>query len=167
VQKLFYNHAGNNMLTHALNVMVTRPLPAGATLCQEIVAAGGHAICFPTIEFGQPFHPELLPQQFAELDQYDWLIFISPQAVYASQAAIHASWPIFPAELKIAAVGKGTAIALQAANLPVAVYPHTEWSSDGLLDLPEFQALAGKKIALFRGEGGREWLSENLTTRGA
>jgi uncharacterized protein HemX/uroporphyrinogen-III synthase len=155
------------MLTHALNVMVTRPPPAGAALCQEIVAAGGHAIYFPTLAFLPPVHPELLPQQLAELDQYDWLIFISPQAVYASQAAIHASWPVFPAEVKIAAVGRGTAVALQSANLPVTVYPHTQWSSDGLLDLPEFQALTGKKIALFRGEGGREWLAENLTARGA
>jgi uroporphyrinogen-III synthase len=153
------------MLTHALSVMVTRPQPAGDALCQEIIAAGGHAIYFPTLAFAPPLNPELLPQQLAEIDQYDWLIFISPQAVYASQAALHASWSVFPASVKIAAVGAGTAAALQAANLPVTVYPQTEWSSDGLLDLPDFTSLAGKKVALFRGEGGRECLAENLTAR--
>lgn len=72
-----------------------------------------------------------------------------------------------PPHLKIAAVGAGTAKALQLAKLPVDVYPIESWSSEGLLDLPAFSALSGQTVGLFQGEGGRETLADNLVARGA
>jgi uncharacterized protein HemX/uroporphyrinogen-III synthase len=155
------------MSVRSMQIMVTRPMPAGAVLCQKIDASGDHAIYFPTLVFMPPADSALAEEQLAALDQYDWLIFISPQAVYAAQDKIHALWSQFPASVKIAAIGAGTVAALQLANLPVVLYPQTNWNSEGLLDLPEFQAIAGKKIALLCGEGGREWLAENLALRGA
>jgi uncharacterized protein HemX/uroporphyrinogen-III synthase len=155
------------MPKHPLQVMVTRPLPAGAVLCEMIDAAGDHAIYFPTLTFVKPTDSAVVEQQIRALDQYDWLIFISPQAVYASQDSIHAHWPELPKHVKIAAVGAGTAAALHSAQLTVSAFPSTEWNSEGLLALPEFQTVAGKKIALISGAGGREYLAENLVARDA
>jgi uroporphyrinogen-III synthase len=64
-------------------------------------------------------------------------------------------------------VGSGTAKALKEAGYLVAAHPELNWSSEGLLDLPEFQTIAGKKIAIVRGEGGRELLEKTLLSRGA
>jgi uroporphyrinogen-III synthase len=147
-----------------LRVMVTRPQPEGEALCRYINAAGGEAVYFPTIQIESLV---VSAQHIAALDEQDWLIFISPQAVYASSAVILSHWPVWPASIAVAAVGAGTAHALQARGLPVTVYPDEQWSSEGLLNLPAFLTPAGKKITLIRGEGGRTQLAETLTHRGA
>lgn len=149
-----------------LTVLVTRPKPQGEILCEKIRAAGGQAIYFPTIEIKPPKDPIKLKHQITNIDQYDWLIFISPQAVYNSAEMIHALWPTLPAELSIAAVGLGTATVLQSVKLPVTIYP-SGWSSEGLLRLPIFQQVENKRIAIMQGEGGRELLADTLIARGA
>lgn len=77
-------------------VMVTRPAPAGEELCEAVRDAGFLAIYFPTLAIVPPVHPDRLTQQIATLDHYDWLIFISPQAVYHSGDRIHAQWKNIP-----------------------------------------------------------------------
>ncbi len=149
-----------------LTVMVTRPLPAGALLSELIVAQGGLAIHFPTIAF-VPADTHRFEQAITQLGEQAWLIFISPQAVYASVPAIRRAWPHLPPTLKFAAVGAGTASALHDAGYQVSVYPDGEWNSEGLLALPLFQTVAGQKIAVIRGEGGREFIDQSLRERGA
>ncbi len=149
------------------NILITRPKPAGEILCEQVNAAGFHALLFPTITFLPPDYPKDMQKTIAALDQFDWLIFISPQAVYAVSKVIHKRWPNWPVRLKIAAVGAGTANALQAENFPSALYPPEQWNSEGLLELADFQQLAGQKIALVRGEDGRDLLASTLTSRGA
>lgn len=134
-------------------ILVTRPKPQGDILCQKIREHGGEAIYFPTIEI-KPVHHNL-----QQLNKCDWAIFVSPQAVYQ----IHA----LPPTLKVAAVGAGTAQALHDAHLPVHAYPHDEWSSEALLNLPELQNVSDKNIAIIKGVGGRDLLEKELSARGA
>jgi uroporphyrinogen-III synthase len=150
-----------------LTVLVTRPAYGGEMLCEAINLAGGTSIHFPTIMFTPPNDLNAFHQEIAQLDRQDWLIFISPQAVYASHSAIQKAWQIFPWQVKVAAVGAGTATALQKVKLPVHVFPSQSWNSEGILDLPEFQQISGKKIVIIRGEGGRPELAEILKYRGA
>ena len=153
---------------NGLTVMVTRPKPQGEILCGHIQAAGGCAIYFPTIEIHPPKDTAAFEKNIAALDQYAWVIFSSPQAVYHSAQAIHHHWPQFPPTVKVAALGGGTAEALRQAQLPIDIYPiETHWHSEGLLDNHSFQNLFGKKIALISGEGGRDFLEKTLITRGA
>ena len=49
----------------------------------------------------------------------------------------------------------------------MAIYPADEWSAEGLLMMPEFSHVAGKNIAIVRGEGGRELLEPALKARDA
>lgn len=155
-----------NKLRH-LYVMVTRPDPQGSELCQLIEAQGGRALHLPTIAIAPP--PDLLAfrQAIRVLGGQEWLIFISPQAVYASIAAIKRAWPEFPRQTKFAAIGAATANALEADGYAAAIHPTTEWNSESLLALPAFWQVAGKYIAIIRGAGGREWLEKTLIARGA
>jgi uroporphyrinogen-III synthase len=150
-----------------LTILVTRPEPQGTELCRLISEQGGHAICFPTIAFAPAPNLHIFQQAVALLGEQDWLIFISPQAVYASVAPIRKVWPEFSGQTQFAAVGAGTAKALHEAGYNVIVKPFSEWSSQGLLDMPEFKAVTGKKIAIVRGVGGRELLDKVLAERGA
>jgi uncharacterized protein HemX/uroporphyrinogen-III synthase len=154
-------------MTLALKVLVTRPNPAGRKLCDAINAAGGKSIYFSTLEIVPQTNTLGFQQAIAELDHCDWLIFVSPQAVYTSASLLLKKWTVWPAQLKVAAIGEGTANALREANIPVTVFPATQWNSEGLLALSEFQQITDQKIALFRGEEGRDYLAKTLTERGA
>ena len=57
-----------------LNVMVTRPNPAGAILCAYIESHGGHAINFPTMEFASAIDQQLFQQSIDTAGNQDWLI---------------------------------------------------------------------------------------------
>lgn len=147
------------------HILVTRPYPQGSELCGMIEAKGGQATYFPTIAFAPP-DQAALEQAIAQLGGQDWLIFISPQAVYASIPLIRRQWPQFPPATRFAAVGAGTSHALREAGY-IAVHPQDEWNSEGLLSLPAFQTVSGQKIAIIRGAGGRQWLDDSLVKRGA
>lgn len=152
-----------------LRVLVTRPEPQGSELCRLIQRFGGEAVNFPAIEFAPPADTDLLQQAVASLGDQDWIIFISPRSVYSSVPLIRQHWPEFPPQVKFAAVGEGTAKALKEAGYNTDARPETEWNSEGLLNLPVFQhaAIAGKNIAIVRGEGGRELLDRVFAERGA
>ncbi|HVX00113.1 MAG TPA: uroporphyrinogen-III synthase [Candidatus Babeliaceae bacterium] len=136
--------------------MVTRSSPQGEVLCQYIQDHGGSSIFFPTLNI-TPVEPMQM-----DVKQLDWLIFTSPQAVYHSVNRLLA----IPRSVHIAAIGAGTAQALQEANIAVSVYPKHDWNSEGLLALPSFQQVEDKKIAIIKGKGGRTLLAETLIARG-
>lgn len=155
-----------NKTLQGLNVLVTRPGEPGNHLCQMIAQNGGHAEHFPTIAFAPPPDKAAFEQGIAELGEQDWLIFVSPYAVRVSVPAIRKAWPVFPPQTQFAGVGAITAAALREAGYN-AIYPHSDWSSEALIAMPELQNLVDKKIAIIRGEGGRDVLEQELAARGA
>lgn len=148
---------------HDIRILVTRPKPQGEELCAKIEELGGKPIYFPTIEIKPIHNPDLFHQYIESLAEYEWIIFISPQSVLHSVPWVRQQ----PNKTKLAAIGAGTAHALQTAGFTNITHPTDEWTSEGLLKLPCFQAVSGKKIMLVRGAGGREFLAETLALRGA
>lgn len=150
-----------------INILVTRPYPSGAELCEQIELHGAHAIHLPTIAFTSPKNINQLKTTLHQLKNQHYIIFISPQAVQAALPLISKKWPAFPARVKLAGIGKGTAHALHQAGYRSVIYPKKKWDSKGLLALPAFRSVKGKKIAIIRGDPGREVLEQTLTHRGA
>src|ERR1019366_6905423 len=70
-------------------------------------------------------------------------------------------------ELKIATVGQGSAKALRELGIANVIAPAEHFDSEGLLALPELQNVAGWRVMIFRGDGGRELLGDTLKARGA
>jgi uroporphyrinogen-III synthase len=150
-----------------LHVLVTRPGDAGAELCALIEKNGGKALHFPVIDFAPPVDIDAFHAAVSELGNQDIIIFNSPQAVTRTVPAMRAAWPHFPPEIQFATVGAGTASALRAAGYNAALHPEKDWNSEGLLAMPVMQSVKGKKIAVVRGQGGRELLEKILSERGA
>ena len=145
-----------------VGVIVTRPQRQAAGFATKIAALGGRPIIWPAIVILPPDDGERLARAHAMLGDYDIAIFVSANAVeYGAPPA--SAWP---AGIVTYAPGPGTAEALAAAGIANARIPVKSWDSEGLLDLPDLQDVSGKRIVVFRGEGGREFLGNALRMRG-
>jgi uroporphyrinogen-III synthase len=149
-----------------LNIVVTRPQEQAAPLAQRLAQAGGKVILFPLLEIGPPADPRSLQALISRLHEFTLAIFISPNAVQHGMAAIKTAGPL-PASLRIATVGQGSARALRDLGIREVIAPLDRFDSEALLALPALQNVAGWRIAIFRGDGGRELLGDTLKARGA
>ncbi len=133
---------------------------------RSIEQLGGKPWLFPLLEIEAVRDDQSLREQISRLQQTHLAIFISPNAVRFGMAAIRASGAL-PASLKIATVGQGSARALHELGIDHVIVPADRFDSEGLLALPELQNVAGRRVMIFRGDGGRELLGDTLTARGA
>ncbi|OOG25050.1 uroporphyrinogen III synthase [Thioalkalivibrio denitrificans] len=147
-------------------VLVTRPAHQADAFCRMVEAAGGVALRFPVMEIRAPRDSERLDAVIDALDDFDIAIFISPNAVSMALNRIHARrhWPD---HLRIGAVGRKSAQELARAGHAAHICPPRRFDSEALLAEAELQDVAGKRIVIFRGDGGRELLGDTLKERGA
>ena len=149
-----------------LNIVVTRPREQAVKLAQRITEAGGQAILFPLLEINPMADAQSLRALVARLSEYHLAIFISPNAVRYGMQAILAAGPL-PKTLTVATVGQGSAKALLDFGVSKIIAPQLRFDSEALLALPELQHVAGQRVVIFRGDGGRELLGDTLKERGA
>ncbi len=149
-----------------LHFVVTRPREQAAGLVQRIEQLGGNPLLFPLLEIAAANDKKTLREQISRLKQTDLAIFISPNAVRYGMEAIRTSGDM-PASLRIASVGQGSAKALRELGIEHIIAPTERFDSESLLALPELQTVAGKRVMIFRGDGGRELLGDTLRARGA
>ncbi len=149
-------------------ILVTRPEAQADRLAALIAAQGGEPLRFPLLSIAPVADPEPLRRVCAELEPFAMVIFISPNAVDYGLPLIlaRAAWPT---GLRAVAVGQSTAARLRAFGIADVLVPRSRFDSEALLELPELQSMrvAGKKILVLRGNGGRELLAETLRQRGA
>ncbi len=147
-------------------IVVTRPALQAAPLAEMIRSAGGRPILFPVLEILDTADLAPLIDAVDRLDSFELAIFISPNAVLRAMNQIVArrTWP---AELRAAAVGKGSVKELKRFGITGVLVPTRSFDSEGLLALPELQQIDGWRVVIFRGDGGRELLGDTLAGRGA
>jgi len=92
------------------------------------------------------------------------VIAVSPSAVVLGRAWWPQAWP--PA-CTVAGVGTGTARAWRIAGAQRVIEPPGDGDSEALLAHPTLQTVAGQRIVILRGEGGRDLLGPTLRSRGA
>lgn len=130
---------------------------------RHLQALGAHPLSFPLLEIA-PASDQAALQAFAQrAADYRLLVFISPNAVRYGMAALQR----IPQGVRVAAVGQGSAQALHALGVGEIIVPAQRFDSEGLLALPMLQDVDGWRIAILRGDGGRELLGDTLRARGA
>jgi uroporphyrinogen-III synthase len=149
-------------------IVVTRPLAQCAPLVEAVRGEGGDALVFPLLRILPADDPHPLAEAVARIGDYALAIFISPNAADYSVPAILARGP-WPVGLVPAAVGQGTVRALAAHGVGGCIVPSGRSDSEALLAMPELATdrVAGRRVAIFRGDGGRELLADTLRERGA
>jgi uroporphyrinogen-III synthase len=110
---------------------------------------------------------EDIKAKILQLDNYRYLIFVSSNAASIGADWIDQYWPQFPLGVEPIALGPATSQVLTQRLGCQVIVPSTGITSEDVLKLPQLESLAGAKIAIFRGSGGRELLAETLRSRGA
>lgn len=140
-------------------ILVTRPRELAEGLATLIEHRGARAIRFAAIEI-EPLAP---PPALSRPADYQVVVFVSPSAVRTALP----SMPAWPASVAAAAIGAGTRRELELAGIAPILSPLEGADSESLLALPAMQEVAGKRILIVRGQGGRAFLGDTLRQRGA
>lgn len=144
-------------------IVVTRPQAQAVGLSEQIRAAGGIAIWFPTIEIEPLADNAALDSTLARLAEFDLAIFISSNAVSCTFARLSGPWP---AAVTAAVTGPGTAAALAFHGITEVIAPPAQFDSEGLIAELARRNLCPSRVLILRGEGGREWLADTLRAQG-
>ena len=152
-----------------LCVLVTRPHHQQAELISAFESHGAQTIALPLLQIAPPSTGEpaaTLRRSLLELDLFDTLIFISTNAVRAGVAAIEDYWPQFPVGIQVVAIGPTTAALAQELLCCEVTIAAGGVTSEDLLSSGVLDNLKGKRVGIFRGEGGRDTLAGGIRDRG-
>ena len=153
-------------------VVITRPAAQAGPLAAKVAALGLPVQLLPLLEIhaldGEQERAQL-QAVLARLQQFDLVVFVSPNAI----GCVFAHLPAWPAGVPLAVVGEGSKMALAAhgvtdANASITSPLDTARSdSEHLLLALDLPALRGKRALIVRGDGGRDFLAEGLRAAGA
>lgn len=144
-----------------LRILVTRPAHQADQLCRLIEARGASAVRLPLLSIVPVPHVNAVAQRMESARAFDGWIFTSTNAVQHARAIWKCEWPV-----PLTAIGPATAAALEAGG-QISAAPIAAYSSEALLELPQFQDVAGKRFLIVTGEDGLAVLAPTLQARGA
>lgn len=148
------------------HIAVTRPAGQAAHLATALTEQGAIPVFYPVLEIRDLEDAAPVLDAAIRLDTYDLAVFVSPNAIEKALALIlpHRAWP---ATLRVAALGRSSERELARHGIHEVISPPLRFDSEALLDLPELTDVRGRRIIIFRGDGGRELLGDTLKARGA
>lgn len=164
------------MQLSGLNILVTRPEGQAQGLLRAIGEAGGSACHYPVLAITpldtalEAARAQTCKELMMNLDHFQHVIFISGNAVYYGLEWINEYWPQLPVGIQWYGIGKTTSAALLRAGVPVdSAEPDQDYSmnSEALLRHPALAEIVHDRVLIVRGVGGREYLQQQLSERGA
>jgi len=175
-----------------LPLFITRPRAQAAEIVQAIVRQFATQVVphvCPLWSIVASAKVSTLQAVAARLQDYSLVIFASPNAVryFLRVSAISSPWP---AQVAVAVVGPGSLLALsefgivsgkntihlpsacdsvggRAADAECNAESAPRFDSEALFATLQTQGLAGQRILLVKGQGGRPWLAQQLRAAGA
>ncbi|PLT19795.1 fused uroporphyrinogen-III synthase HemD/membrane protein HemX [Ralstonia mannitolilytica] len=156
-------------------VVVTRPRAQAPMLVAALERHGLRTHQFPLLDIAPTPNLDDLRAALGDPSRYALVVFVSPNAVQQAFAAMPEGYR-WPQGVPVAVVGPASAQALAAHGVaPPAhrvIQPDTHADDArqdsealyGRLDVPSLQ---GREVLIVRGNGGREWLADQLREAGA
>ena len=152
-----------------LGVVVTRPAAQAEPMVERLEALGARVVRLPLLAIEPPLDLEAARAMVRAAATCDLAVFVSTNAVDHGLALLRETCGGVPAGVRLAAIGQATAQALEAQARAPDLVPAGGFDSESLLALEELHAerVQGRRVVIFRGNGGREKLSGTLRSRGA
>ena len=144
-----------------IGILITRPSHQAGPLCRLFEAEGASVSRFPAIDI-RPHDHKHKSASLGRIGAFDVIIFASANAVRYGAALLEEQ-----RDLPLAAIGPATARALNLAGYRVSIQPLEGFDSESLLRHPKLASVAGRRVLLVKGHGGRELLGQELERRGA
>jgi uroporphyrinogen III methyltransferase / synthase len=148
-------------------VVITRAAEQAGELAGKLHALGAEVLELPAIAIrpARDFGP--LDAAIARLEEYDWLIFTSPNGVRCFLERLDASTRDLRAvRARICAIGPGTKSLLEELHLKVDLMPK-EYVAESLVEAFAGFELEGKRMLLPRAAVARDVVPVELGKRGA
>ncbi len=154
-----------------MRLIVTRPAAQAGGWVQTLNALGVHAVALPLIEIAALDDPHTLHAAWGQLPGCALAMFVSANAVqhFLAAAPPGTRWP---GGVLAGSTGPGTTAALRAGGVPpgAIVEPAADaqaFDSEALWLQLSQRPWDGRQVQVVRGEGGRDWLAEQLRAHGA
>jgi uroporphyrinogen-III synthase len=145
-------------------VVVTRPSHQAEELAQPLRQMGAQVIVLPVIAISPPADARPLRTAVERLNDYDWIVFSSANAVSAIERELGSKTA--PPRARIAVVGKATLHAVEKLGWKVDVVPDRFVAEALAEQLPE-ESLKGRRVLLPSAAVTREVLPRALMDKGA
>ncbi|MFM8899995.1 MAG: uroporphyrinogen-III synthase [Burkholderiales bacterium] len=156
--------------TGRLRVLVTRPAAQASTWVRDLLGQGVDAVALPLIDIVRIATPLQLDAAWAGLHRFKLVMFVSPNA--AAQFFATPSHQPWPAQVLAASPGPGTSTSLRAVGVPAGcvIEPASDapqFDSEALWQQLKQHNWRGARVLVVAGEGGRDWLAQQLRACGA
>ena len=148
--------------------MITRSAAQGESIARELSARGATPVVLPLVSFAEPEDFAPLDAAIAQIEQFDWIIFTSAQAVRAvvkRSEELKSPQIQIGDKMRIAAVGPVTAEAVRQAGLTVEYVAETHTGAALADELGK--RLSGTKVFLPRSDRANPDLPPALKRHGA
>jgi uroporphyrinogen-III synthase len=148
-------------------IVVTRAVEQARELLARLESMGATVLLFPAVSFSEPCDSAELDHVIRSLDEFDWILFTSANAVrfFSGRCRKLGVEPNQGGAYRCAAVGPATASAVAAEGFPVDHVAQEFLGAALARELSE--SIAGKKIVLPRSERARPDLPDALKAAGA
>ena len=142
--------------------VVTRPVEHAAGLSEALRAAGVEPVEIPAVALEPPSSWQPLDDALRHIGGYDWLLLTSRSGVDAlfERAGARVAWP---ARLRWAAIGPGTAAALRHRGITEVWVPSRFLGEAVAQEMP---AARGERVLRVRAEQASDTPTEGLRARG-
>jgi uroporphyrinogen III methyltransferase/synthase len=156
-------------------VVVTRPRAQAPMLVAALERHGLRTHQFPLLDIAPTPNLDDLRAALGDPSRYALVVFVSPNAVQQAFAAMPEGYR-WPQEVPVAVVGPASAQALAAHGVappahrviqPATHADDARQDSEALYARLDVSSLRGREVLIVRGNGGREWLADQLREAGA
>lgn len=149
-------------------ILVTRSQHQAFRTCRLLEDAGARVVLLPTIKIAPPKNPDALMNALRDLPKYKWLIFTSANGVTAFRTTLFSQGldSRAMAQLRICAIGPGTAEALEEIGILPDLVPDNHIAEGILTELTK-EKIHGQHILIPRAAIARDVLPDQLRKNGA
>ncbi|MEW6159125.1 MAG: uroporphyrinogen-III C-methyltransferase [Verrucomicrobiota bacterium] len=150
-------------------VVVTRTREQASQLSRQLLELGAEVLEIPTIKIVPPDNKEDIKDAILGLNEYDWIIFTSPNGVTAFFDYFFIAFDDLRdiGGVRIAAVGPATAAKLKELHLRVDLMPEEYVAAKIVNALIGYQSIENLRILLMRAQVANRDLPKKLEELGA